>query len=351
MASVASKESRFLSMDDSTVNEDEQNEKRMTLNEPETVPLAESEAGETPTKNTGRDASEVAVGTATEVHGVQFRSRKRARKTRIKRALDSEKNGETEDTGGEREMSRSELLLLREAQKLREENRKTALDISVTKKDQLDGEKVEKHGDASGDNVIGGLKEDFAVERSGHAMEERMENYINERMRKKFGNNEEPADGSGVEPKPTEENDLFAIPERLRVEERPQYDPGEGLPAAGVEEVELPEDLRRKNIEETVRAHKELLANRGFRDRTHAVETLPGNLSANYMKHRNDWIAEHLGPKNAGNQNDGNASQRGSVHGSKDAKDKTKPEAAKRPRYQAATDNLIADRFKKRWRR
>lgn len=351
VASLESKESRFLSMDHYKAAEDEQREKRKTHNEPETVPRAEFETNEKLTKDAEGDASKVVAGKPTEGRGVPFRSRKRARKTRLRRALDSEKNGEAEDSEGEPEMSRSELLLMREAQKLREENRKTSLDITVTKDNHLDGEKLQKHGDASGDNVMGGLKEDFAVERSGHAMEERMENYINERMRKKFGDNEEPAGASGLESKPTDENDLFAIPERLRLEERPLYDPGEGLPAAGVEEVQLPEEMRRKNVEETVRAHKKLLAKKGSRDRTQAVESLAGNLSANYMKHRNDWIAEHLGPKNTGNQNNDKVSQRGSENDSKDAQDNKKPEAGKRLRYQAATDNLIADRFKKRWRR
>ncbi|CDF32485.1 Protein C9orf78, putative [Chondrus crispus] len=279
---------------------------------------------------------------------VRLRRRTKSTKKRAKRVLDDEVDTPKNLSNSEKEMTAAELLLMRKAQQMREESRKIALDITGGEKRHRDGEKTEKANPSSVDNVISDLKDDFAVERSGHDMEERMEKFINDGMKKKFGDKDDHTITSARDGNTADEFDLFAVPERLKVEQRPQYDPGDGLPAAGVEEVELPEDVRQRNIEETVRAHRKLLEKRDERLSTPILASIPGNVSANYSKHRSDWIAEHVGPKG---HDSGNEPVQNISNVSGDGKGKVRDDTVKRPRYQAATDYLVADRFKKRWRR
>lgn len=291
----------------------------------------------------GKDSKRVRV---TEV---KFRSRKRSKKVR-RRKLDIEAT--EKDEGGEsEELQMSELLLIKEAQKLREQSRQSALDISAVGRG-TDQVASSKRSDVADDDIASGLQSNFAVERSSHAVEERMDKYVEERMRERFGNRYEEDGQTGNQVKNLEETDLFAIPDRLQVKERPLYDPGEGMPAAGVEEVELSEEARQQNIEKTVQAHKELLATRGMREKENNTEMLPGNVSANFAKHKTDWIADHLGSSSIELQERGGSSVIPESAAPR-AKGREKDAHGERTRrkYQPATDGLIADRFRKRWRR
>lgn len=278
---------------------------------------------------------------------VKFRSRKRSKKVR-KRALSDTEPAE-KDEGGESELHLSEILLIKEAQKLRERSRQSALDINAVSREADHRSLSERIGSAD-DDIESGLKSNFAVERSSHAAEERMDKYVEERMQEIYGNRKDEEGQNSSLGRNAEESDIFAIPDRLKVKERPLYDPGEGMPAAGVEEVELPEEARRETIEKTLQAHKELLAKRGKRRDPENTEALPGNFSANFAQHRNDWIAGHLGPGGSEEQGHGGSAGKPArtAHAGQDGEKDGKVEKPRR--YQAATDGMVADRFRKRWR-
>lgn len=285
---------------------------------------------------------------------VVFRVRKRPRKARSKQVEtvvnssndDSVKEDETE------EVSRVDLLLIKEAQTLRGKSRKQALDIGVSRENQTRSNDASKGAPSNIDNVVD-LQGKFAVEKAGHVVEMRMSRFIEDGMQKKFGKKshedlDKEADGA-------HQGDLFTIPDRLQVKERPQYDPGEGLPVSGVEEVEIPEHVRRKNEVDTIHAHKALLTVKApHRSRDNLLST-PGNVSSNYIKHRNDWMDTHLGPKAGGHDANEEGARNsltkeplkcdGDVHGN------TSERGKGRRRQPMATDSVIADRFRKRWRR
>lgn len=283
---------------------------------------------------------------------VKFRSRKRSQKIRVKHSQNTE-NETDADGDPEKGISSIELRLLKKAQLMREQSRESALDVRVEKVENHNPETDKDDLQASGDDVVGGLKDSFAIERSAAAIVERMDKYIEDGMRQKFGDREGANPHSQAD-KGTFEGNLYAIPERLQVNQRPLYDPGEGLPAAGVEEVELPAEVREKNIAETIRAHKELLAGKRSRDQNTDARNLPGNLSANFAKHRKDWITDRATSRHTsqdeaycnkkGERSDFDCGQDDSDQGNGNA-------LKKRRNYQVASDSLIAERFKKRWRR
>lgn len=294
----------------------------------------------------GNDSSEQNSGTDAPVAStsqVKFRARKRAKKARTKRErTNTEESADDLDNG----MTRAELMLMKEAQKLREENRKTALDVRIQREDK----NADGANKGSDNNIIAdGLQSNFALEKTGNVVEERMVKYIEERMKMKFGDKDvESADQQ--QPAYDDERELFVIPERLRVAERPMYDPGEGMPA-GVEEVELSEEARRRNQEETLKAHRELIESKARKGDVEKEECLPGNFSCNYAQHRNEWIDVHLGWKNQRATGEADLATNGGNHvqdGHSAAKHQR--DTGGRSSHQAS-DFAVAERFKKRWKR
>lgn len=270
---------------------------------------------------------------------VQFRARKRSRNAHSKR---KRHRAEEEDVDGqeikeEDGTSRSELLMMRKAQILRERSRRVAMDIAIAAGPPTQDESGEEKGVLN--DVIGELKNQFAVEKSGHVSEERMRNYVEEGMRRKFGDGQtEGVNDSGH----GSQRDLYSIPERLRVEEGPLYDPGEGMPAGGVEEVEVSQEMKRQTEVATKKARAELVMRAAKQKREDRVVSGARNISADYVKHKRDWLDEHCG-NDAPNTDVEAAAEGGSGEGSKGDRN--------RRRYATASDAMVAERFRKRWRR
>lgn len=266
---------------------------------------------------------------------VRFAVRKRGRKAVRKVAAAAD------DSDGDGGGAWGEAALMREAQRLREQARQSALALSE--------ERVRDTAPAAGDDggaVEEGLRTNFAMERSGVAVEERMDMFVEEKMRERYGGEEEDVRGGEAD-----ENDLYVIPAHLKVPRRPLYDPGEGLPAAGVEEVELGEEVRLRNEEETKHARAELTAaQESGRGRRPELVT-SGNVSANFMKHRKEWIEMHVGGRpddSASGRGAQGAAEGGTGAGGRGGREGGNA-GSKRPPQ--ATDMMIADRFRKRWRR
>lgn len=291
---------------------------------------------------------------------VHFRPRRRPHNSR-KRLTEAAKAAQqptapaNDDPNCEANMgpSRADLLLLREAQQLRERNRITALDISVSGSAGTKPEANKTEAMEGANDIANGLKSHFSVEQSSLALEERMDKYIEEGMRKKFG---EKAQCAGVSEKPADVDEaaIFEIPDWLQVKERPVYDPSEGMPSAGLEEVSVPEEERTKTAIETIEAQKNMAAKKAQSQNATktSAQLTTGNLSSNFAQHRSEWIENHFKSRSQPPRND------------TEVRDKEKPT---RPttlndsdqngnqnsgkRFSQATDAAFAERFRKRWRR
>lgn len=227
------------------------------------------------------------------------------------------------------------MALLREARRLRDEARR--LRMTPVHAHDGDGKKKDGGGDGEGGGggEAGGLRSNFAVESSGYDEQRNMDAFVEERLALKFGRrgkkdgSEDPAKRSEAD---ESEEGLYVIPARLRVQGAAAYDPSDGLPAAGMEEVDIGAAARRANAEATVAAER-LLGEPGHGGRVEDSGGVVGNVAVNFEQHRRDWLEARVG---AG----GNEGKEG-----KDGKD---GESRKRG---AASDALLMDRFRKRWRK
>lgn len=184
-----------------------------------------------------------------------FKARKRNTQKKRKRRLDSALDTANATTNeADDEKSHHDLLLLKEAQKLREQSRQSGLTPSLLLTSATNSSAAGNPDNAIKRNdVADGLQSHFSVEKAGTAVEERMAKYIEEGMRSKFGDryigrsnaqkeNSAKEIGNGDD---TSEDlkqlnaDMFDIPQHLQVEQRRLYDPSEGMPSAGLEETEV----------------------------------------------------------------------------------------------------------------
>lgn len=289
------------------------------------VPIEKKSTGPETTAEQGQASGEVL-----------FRSKKRrSRKARVKIQVKEHDEEAAEDD--QPEMTLSEMTILKEAQELRELTRITSFRSSTR-----DAETKKRDGEEEGEEVDDptGLKESFAVEKSSHIAEERMSRYVEERMAEQFKDSRKNSDGK--ESKPADE--IYAIPDRLRVDEKPLYDPGEGLPAAGIEEVALADEVRLRNEAETNKARQEVLQKRGATS-SNSSKLIPGNVSANFLQYRRAWMHDNVTQHEEG----GSKPRQESLEGKR--VEAGGDDTSKRRRYHVASDAAVADRFRKRWKR
>lgn len=295
--------------------------------------------------------------TKSEVPAVVFRPRKRSQKNRKRLATTEENaeqsaNGDKENGNNRADLSHADLLLLKEAQKLRDRSRSTALDTSITSAARSKPQDCKPQQDDGANDVVDGLKTKFSVEQSGLAVEERMHKFIEEGMRQKFGDSMDSRNSDHKKDiSANDESAVFEIPERWQTSDRPLYDPSEGMPSAGLEEVAIPEEARMKAVTETIEAQKQLAIDRAQRKKGEKPNATTGNLSCNFAHHRHEWIEQNLRPRPTASRSDANATEKdGSSPKEQNSPTKaTKPPTGKRSGN--ATDATFAERFKKRWRR
>mmetsp|Transcript_13309 Transcript_13309/g.27042 ORF Transcript_13309/g.27042 Transcript_13309/m.27042 type:complete len:232 (+) Transcript_13309:2744-3439(+) len=157
---------------------------------------------------------------------------------------------------------REKVELLREAQRIKQRSRRSLglVEQALAGPGYVQGQNgvgtsdddFEANDDAK---VVEGLRENFRIESANREIEAQMEKYIEERLASR-------AD-SGIEcsSKIADSQELYQVPAHLIVPPRPMYDPGEGLPVSGIEEVELPASVRYNNAVATQQA----VASRGGR--------------------------------------------------------------------------------------
>lgn len=201
--------------------------------------------------------------------------------------------------------------------------------------------KVADKGEGEGEKEEQVLQDTFAQETAVTIEDPNMLKYIEQEMAKKRGRE------LGVveeESKPPED-DLYVIPEHLKVRRRNAEESSTQW-TTGIAEVQLPIEYKLKNIEETEAAKKQLQDKRPFvgRGRTHS--SIPASYSADYFQRGREYAeklrSEHPEPfKDKGR---GGGAGRGDPIGSNSEK------LDLGNRRQAATDEIMLERFRKRER-
>lgn len=294
------------------------------------------------------------VGKAGEDHenAVLFRARRRPRKGRRREVSNGgeDEGDKAEDTSGQAgvlaELSRDELVLLREAQQLRERLRTSNVPVAPRGVGKGGVSDLDARNEPAGiDGGADGLSTQFSAERGGLAIQERMDVFIQSGLRKKFGHlrEEEP-----VKERPSVVDvESFEIPKQLQVEEGLQYDPTEGMPSAGLEEVDIPDAAT-----DITKASKRHDAARKGRNRRLDEALTPGNLSSNFVYHRQKWKEANMPSGNADECVADKADVRESGGRRKaDSEDFRKESQTVGKRSRHSIDAAFADRWKKRWRR
>lgn len=328
---------------------------------------------------------------------VVFKSRRRPQKARkrVRVGREAGDDGVVSDDGKEEDGASADVAMLREARRLRDQARRIHTVTAPRARDETNG----VDPTAAADNgAAGGLRNNFAVESSGYDAQRNMQQFVEERMAAKYGSrvaegrpgkeaaaiSDDDGDGEGYgegdagaarrkRPKVSADDaeaGLYVIPEHLRVPARQQYDPTEGLPAAGVEEVDIGATARRRNAELTALAQARLEAERveaggGQRGRD-AEPGVIGNVSANFSQHRRDWIENRIQEERSARRDGGERQGRGSEtaqgKGAGRGQDAARGEggppdsdaaAGKFRRRPAAlaSDHVLSERFRKRWKK
>lgn len=306
--------------------------------------------------------SEKFNGDATEEPNVKaekaniFRVRKRPQKIRTRGTTSEAKKSSEEKPGNEiisevdgAEPTAEELLLLRKAQQLRERSRMSSLDVTTKSFGSYRCNRTLKNECKRMEPGPDGLSSQFSVERGGLATQERMDKFIQNGLREKFGDRGE----SAVQSKPvTADVEEFEIPKELDVVARPLYDPSEGMPSAGLEEVDIPIDDKQKCVTEAMNARRQILTKRRERARPADGHATAGNISSNFLHHRQKWMETRLphwtSQEYAKSKTD-NKDQ--DITKDDDSKDKDHRKSLTGKRFIPATDAAFAERWKKRWRR
>ena len=225
---------------------------------------------------------------------IVFRSRnskKKKKKKKRKRTLRvSEEDGEEDRT----EMNDAAVLL----KKMKRSRKTSGMDVKrlMVRKDGGRVIKEEKEDEEGGlgekkrGNLDGLLKGKFGTAKNVEKLDtnELLEQYIKERMGETDSNEKS---SSKTKHDHDDENDVYRVPEDLRSsKKKKKNDSTNGGPMAfgtGIAEVELPDEYRLRNIEETEIAKSRILLG----GKRKPVTDDSGNLTANYLLHqqnRND---------------------------------------------------------------
>lgn len=254
-----------------------------------------------------------------------------------KRKVDEEENeqGHESEDEEERRLALEEVKLL---QKQRE--RKCGIPANHTLRpsgDVLPKVRDRVEGDGEKEELV--LQDTFAQETAVMVEDPNMLKYIDKELAKKKGKNITATNQEESDLKRAED-ELYKIPDHLKVKSR---NTGEGSTqwTTGIAEIQLPIEYKLKNIEET-EAAKKLLHEKKLMGKNKTESNLPSSHSADYLQRGKDYAEklrrDHPELYNRGGD-DMNPVSRFNDH------------TADPPgRRQAATDEIILDRFRKRER-
>lgn len=199
------------------------------------------------------------------------------------------------------------------------------------------GEKTE----ADGENEELVLQDTFAQETAVAEEDPNMLKYVEQELAKKRGKTIEDTDKVENDLKRAED-ELYIIPEHLKVKKRNSEESSTQW-TTGIAEIQLPIEYKLKNIEET-EAAKKLLQERRLVGRTKTESSIPSSYSADYFQRGKDY-AEKLRQEHPELYKGKNAGDNDAVPGAAGVNN-----ADGAGRRQAATDELMLERFRKRER-
>ncbi|ERN02200.1 hypothetical protein AMTRI_Chr02g265370 [Amborella trichopoda] len=201
--------------------------------------------------------------------------------------------------------------------------------------------KPTEKADADGEKEELVLQDTFAQETAVTVEDPNMLKYVEQELAKKRGKNIETTNQTENENKRAED-ELYMIPEHLKVKRRNSEESSTQW-TTGIAEVQLPIEYKLRNIEET-EAAKKLLQDKRFVGRARPEVSIPSSYSADYFQRGRDY-AEKLRQEHPELYKDKSA--RDSNNGSKPTEGSLLGEGGRR---QAATDEFMLERFRKRER-
>ncbi|XP_076943358.1 protein COP1 SUPPRESSOR 2-like [Bidens hawaiensis] len=207
------------------------------------------------------------------------------------------------------------------------------------------GEKAE--GDGEKDDLV--LQDTFAQETAVMDEDPHMLKYIEQELAKKKGKNIDVTNQVENDIKHAED-ELYKIPEHLKVKRRNSEESSTQW-TTGIAEIQLPIEFKLKNIEET-EAAKKLLQEKRLMGRAKTESTIPSSYSADYFQRGKDYAEklrrdhpELYKKKGANNNGESRANDSAAVEGGDGGGG-----GAGGGGRQAATDQIMLERFRKRER-
>ncbi|KAK3002164.1 hypothetical protein RJ639_021702 [Escallonia herrerae] len=193
-------------------------------------------------------------------------------------------------------------------------------------------------GDGENDELV--LQDTFAQETAVMVEDPNMVRYVEQELAKKRGKHKDLINQVENDIKHAED-ELYKIPEHLKVKRRNSEESSTQW-TTGIAEIQLPIEYKLRNIEET-EAAKKLLQEKRLMGRTKTDPSIPSSYSADYFQRGKDY-AERLRRehpelyKDTATESSGLESRPGDIN----------PDVTRR--RQAATDELMLERFRKRER-
>lgn len=199
-------------------------------------------------------------------------------------------------------------------------------------------------GDADKDKDDLVLQDTFAQETAVMVEDPNMLKYVEQELAKKRGRKVDATADQVDNDLKRAEDELYKIPDHLKVKKRNSEESSTQW-TTGIAEVQLPIDFKLRNIEETEAAKKLLQEKRLMGSRTKSDFSIPSSYTADYFQRGRDY-AEKLRREHPELYKDRTSSQDEGGGGSRQHDTATEGAAQR----QAATDEFMLDRFRKRER-
>ncbi|VVA89712.1 unnamed protein product [Arabis nemorensis] len=227
-------------------------------------------------------------------------------------------------------------------QKQRE--RKLGVPVLSTAQNSIGKVKAVEKVEAEGEKEELVLQDTFAQETAVLIEDPNMVKYIEQELAKKRGKNLDDAEEVENELKRVED-ELYKIPDHLKVKKRSSEESSTQW-TTGIAEVQLPIEYKLKNIEET-EAAKKLLQEKRLMGRPKSEFSIPSSYSADYFQRGKDY-AEKLRREHPELYKD--RGPRADGEGAKPSSSSNTNAADSGKDRQAATDQIMLERFRKRER-
>ncbi|KAL3849413.1 hypothetical protein ACJIZ3_011295 [Penstemon smallii] len=196
-------------------------------------------------------------------------------------------------------------------------------------------------GDAEKDELV--LQDTFAQETAVMVEDPNMLRYVEQELAKKRGKNIDEENQVENEVKRAED-ELYKIPDHLKVKRRSSEESSTQW-TTGIAEIQLPIEYKLRNIEET-EAAKKLLQEKRLAGRAKTDSGIPSSFSADFSQRGKDY-AEKLRKDQPEVKHKDKGGGDGKSVVSRHHQDSVSDGAVRR---QAATDEIMLDRFRKRER-